>query len=79
MVSIRESYLKGDLFLLSSSLLSLPFLVKLLPHVDLGLFLYHYLYTFLLCLYVQFLEDMCTSSLHCWIYWNGENSLSRCA
>ena len=53
----------GDLFILSSSLLSLPFLVRLLPRVDLGLFLYHYLYHFLSCLHVQLLEDMCTSSL----------------
>ena len=37
----------GDLFLLFSSLLSLPFLVRLLPRVSLGLFLYHYLYIFL--------------------------------
>ena len=36
----------GDLFLLSSSLLSLPFLVRLLPQVDLRVFLYHYLYLF---------------------------------
>ena len=36
----------GDLFLLSSSLLSLPFLERLLPWVDLVLFLYHYLYLF---------------------------------
>ena len=59
----------GDLFLLSSSLLSLPFRVRLLPRVNLGLFLYHYLYIFLPCLHVQFLEDMCTSSLDCWIHY----------
>ena len=55
------------LFLLSSSLLCLSFLVRLLPRVDLGLFLYHYLYPFLPCLHVQLPEDMCTSSLDCWI------------
>ena len=42
----------SDLFFLSSSLISLPFLVKLLPRVDLGLFIYHYLYIFLPCLHV---------------------------
>ena len=54
----------GDLFLLSSSLFSLPFRVRLLPWVGLGLFLYHYLYLFLPCLHVQFVEDMCTSRIH---------------
>ena len=44
----------SDLFLLSSSLLSQPFLVRLLPRVDLGLLLYYYLYLFPLCLHVQF-------------------------
>ena len=36
----------SDLFLLSSSLLSLPFLERFLPQVGLGLFLYHNLYLF---------------------------------
>ena len=36
----------GDSLLLSSSLPSLPFLVRLLPWVDLGLFLYLHLYFF---------------------------------
>ena len=54
----------GDLFLLSSSLLSLSFLVRLLPWVGLSLFLYHYLYLFLPCLHVQFPEDMCMSRIH---------------
>ena len=59
----------GDSLLLSFSLLSLPFLVRLLPQVDLSLFLYLYLYFFLSCLHVHFIEDMCTSSLDCWIHW----------
>ena len=54
----------SDLFLLSSSLLSLPCWVRLSPRVGLGLFLYHYLYLFLPCLHVQFSEDMCTSRIH---------------
>ena len=58
----------SDLFLLSSSLISLPFLVRLLPRIDLGIFLYHYPYHFLLCLHVQLPEDMCTSSFNCWIH-----------
>ena len=58
----------GDLFLSSSSLLSLPFRVRLLTRVDLGLFLYHYLYLFLPCLLVQFLEDMCMSRFDYWIH-----------
>ena len=59
----------GDSLLLSSSLLSLPFLVRLLPRVDLILFLCLYLYFFLSYLHVHFIEDMCTSSLDCWIHW----------
>ena len=55
---------QGDLFLLSFSLLSLPFRVRLLSRVGLGLFLYHYLYLFLPCLHVQFPKDMCTSRIH---------------
>ena len=54
----------GDLFLLSSSPLSLSFLVRLLPRVGLALFVYHYVYLFLPCLHVQLLEDMCTSRIH---------------
>ena len=65
----------GDLLLLPSSLLSIPFLVRLLPWLDLGLFLYHYLYLFLPCLHVQFLEDMCTSSLDFGPTRGGDNSL----
>ena len=53
---------------LSSSLLALPFLVRLLPLVDFSLFRCLYLYFFLSCLHVQFPEDMCTSSLDCWIH-----------
>ena len=65
----------GDSLLLPSSLLSLPFLVRLLPWVDLGLFLYHYLYLFLPCLHVRFPEDMCTSSLDFGPTRGGDNSL----
>ena len=56
------------------------FRVRLLPQVDLGLFLFHYLYLFLPCLHVQFLEDMCTSSLDCWIHkeWWKNSLRSRC-
>ena len=53
----------GDLFLLSSSLLSLPFLVRHLSGVGLSLFLYHYLYLFLPRMYVQFSKDMCMSRI----------------
>ena len=35
----------------------------LLPRVGLGLFLYHYLYLFLPCMYVQFSKDMCMSRI----------------
>ena len=55
----------GDLLLLSSSFLPLPFLVRLFPQVDLGLFLYHFLYIFPSCLHVQFSDDMYTSSHDC--------------
>ena len=58
----------GGSLLLPSSLLSLPILVRLLPQVDLGLFLCPYLYLFLLCMHVQFPKDMCTSSLDCWTH-----------
>ena len=49
-------------------LLPQTFRVRLLARVDLGLFLYHNLYLIPLCLHVQFSEDMCTSSLDCWIH-----------
>ena len=70
-VSLRGSCLKLLRVTYSSSfsLLSLPFLVRLLPRVDLGLFLYHYLYLFLPCLHILFQEDMCTSCLDWWAHW----------